>query len=39
LIREGLKAGDKVLIDGLQKVASGMEINPIPVDFKSQSKD
>ncbi len=39
LVREGLKAGDKVVIDGLQKVASGMVINPIPVDFKSQSKD
>jgi membrane fusion protein (multidrug efflux system) len=35
-ITDGLKAGDKVVIDALQKVKSGMEVNPVASDFKSK---
>ena len=37
LITEGLEAGDQVVIDGLQKVATGMEVVPILTEFKSQT--
>jgi membrane fusion protein (multidrug efflux system) len=37
LITEGLEAGDQVVIDGLQKVATGMEIVPVLTEFKSQT--
>lgn len=36
LIADGLAPTDQVVIDGLQKVASGMEIVPIVTEFKSQ---
>jgi membrane fusion protein (multidrug efflux system) len=39
LITEGLSATDKVVIEGLQKIASGMEINPIQGEFKSQTNE
>lgn len=35
LIEEGLTSQDRVVIDGLQKVASGMEIVPVPTEFTS----
>jgi membrane fusion protein (multidrug efflux system) len=35
LIEEGLTSQDQVVIDGLQKVASGMEIVPVPTEFES----
>ena len=38
LITEGLSAGDKLVIDGLQKVKTGLLINPIPSEFVSKSK-
>jgi membrane fusion protein (multidrug efflux system) len=38
LVSEGLKAGDKVVIDALQKVSPGMQVNPIVTVFDSQSK-
>jgi len=38
LVKEGLTPGDKVVIDALQKVRSGMEVNPKLTAFKSQSK-
>jgi membrane fusion protein (multidrug efflux system) len=37
LITEGLEAGDQVVIDGLQKVATGMEVVPVLTEFKSQT--
>ena len=36
LITEGLEDDDRVVIDGLQKVATGMEIQPVLSEFKSQ---
>ncbi|WP_297093670.1 efflux RND transporter periplasmic adaptor subunit [uncultured Draconibacterium sp.] len=36
LIKEGLKPGDKVLIEGLQKVRNGMPVVAETVEFKSQ---
>lgn len=36
VIREGLAAGDKILIEGLQLVRSGMTINPETTKFQSQ---
>ncbi len=35
-ITEGLKPGDRIVIDALQKVKSGMIINPVDTVFKSQ---
>ena len=35
LISSGLEAGERVVIDALQKVGSGAEVNPVPSDFKS----
>ena len=37
LIAEGLKAGEKVVIDALQKVQSGMPVNPVPAEFQSKT--
>lgn len=37
MVKDGLKAGDKIVVNGLQKVASGMTINPEIVDYKSQT--
>lgn len=30
LVSEGLKAGDTLIVDGLQKIAPGMPVNPVP---------
>ncbi|OQX73174.1 MAG: hypothetical protein B6D61_12815 [Bacteroidetes bacterium 4484_249] len=38
LVNEGLKPNDKVVLEGLQKVSGGMEINPVVTEFKSKSK-
>jgi membrane fusion protein (multidrug efflux system) len=37
LIEEGLQAGEKVVIDALQKVASGMKVNPVDTVFQSKA--
>ena len=37
LVKEGLQAGDKVVIDAIQKVGTGMEVNPQLIEFESQS--
>jgi membrane fusion protein (multidrug efflux system) len=37
LITDGLSANDQVVIDALQKVRSGMEILPTPIEFESQN--
>ncbi len=37
LIKEGLNAGDKVVIDGLQKVGTGVVITPELIEFTSKS--
>ncbi len=38
LVKEGLKAGEKVVIDALQKVKTGVKVVPKITEFKSQSK-
>lgn len=30
LVSEGLKAGDRLIVDGLQRIAPGMQVNPVP---------
>jgi len=37
LISEGLKAGDQIVLEGIQKVRSDMKINPILSEFQSQT--
>jgi len=32
LVSEGLKAGDKLIVDGLQKIAPGMPVHPVSAD-------
>ncbi|UCV04107.1 efflux RND transporter periplasmic adaptor subunit [Dechloromonas denitrificans] len=32
LVSEGLKAGDKLIVDGLQKIAPGMAVHPVSAD-------
>ncbi len=34
---EGLEPNDKIVLEGLQKVGSGMEVNPVVTEFKSQT--
>lgn len=38
IISEGLKVGESVVLEGLQKVGSGLLVNPTTVEFKSQKK-
>jgi membrane fusion protein, multidrug efflux system len=35
----GLNQNDKVVLEGLQKVGSGMEVNPILTEFESQTQE
>ena len=37
LVNEGIQAGDKIVIDAIQKVGTGMEVNPKLIEFESQS--
>ena len=37
IIEEGLEAGEKVIINGIQKVRNGVEVEPTVIEFKSQS--
>jgi membrane fusion protein (multidrug efflux system) len=39
LVTEGLKPEDKIVVDGLQQVTSGMKVLPIMTEFKSQTPD
>lgn len=39
LTQEGLVAGEKIVIDALQKVGSGSEINPKLIEFASQTNE
>lgn len=39
LTQEGLAAGEKIVIDALQKVGSGSEINPKLIEFASQTNE
>lgn len=39
LITEGLKTGEKVVFEGLQKVKDGIIVNPTTTDFKSTNQD
>lgn len=36
IVKDGLKSGDKIILEGLQKVRTGMEIVPQVTDFVSQ---
>jgi len=36
LIKDGLEAGEQIVIDGLQKVGSGLKVNPSLIEFESQ---
>ena len=37
LITDGLEAGEKIVIDALQKVGSGLKVNPSVIEFESQT--
>ncbi len=37
IVKEGLKNNDKIVLEGLQKVSTGMEVIPEVTEFKSQS--
>ncbi len=37
LVNDGLKPGEMIVIDALQKVASGVKVNPQITEFKSQT--
>ena len=37
IIKEGIKAGDKVILEGLQKARPGMEVVPVVTDYKAES--
>lgn len=37
IVSEGLKPGEKIVLEGLQKVGSGMEVEPVVTEFKSQT--
>ncbi|MCO5723922.1 efflux RND transporter periplasmic adaptor subunit [Robiginitalea marina] len=37
IVENGLSAGDKVVIDALQKVRSGMQVQPVPSEFQSKN--
>ena len=37
VIKEGLKTGDRVIIDGVQKVRNGVEVDATTIEFVSQS--
>jgi len=39
LITEGLKPGERVVFEGLQKVKDGIVVNPTIVDVKSTDQD
>ncbi len=39
IIKEGLKADDKVVLEGLQKVGAGMVVIPVVTKFQSQSSE
>jgi len=38
LIEEGLKPGDRVIVEGLQRLRDGMSVNPVPVSMSSADK-
>jgi len=37
LVSEGLKAGDKLIVDGLQRIAPGATVHPVPATAADQS--
>ena len=39
LVKEGLKDGDRVVYEGLQKVKPGMQVNPVIVKNENKSKE
>jgi len=39
IIKEGLKSGDKIILEGLQKAKPGMEVIPQVTEYKNKSND
>jgi hypothetical protein len=39
LIQSGVKVGDKVVFEGLQKVRPGMVVKPVLIKYESQYKE
>ena len=39
LIEKGLNPDDKVVFEGMQRMASGMSVTPIPVEYNSNTKE
>jgi membrane fusion protein (multidrug efflux system) len=39
VVTSGLQAGDKVVLEGMQKVGTGVGIIPVPKEFESQSNE
>jgi membrane fusion protein (multidrug efflux system) len=39
LIESGLEAGETVVLEGLQKVRSGVRVKPVPAEFRVQAKE
>ena len=37
IIKEGLKSGDKVILEGLQKARPGMEVIPVVTEYDNKS--
>jgi membrane fusion protein (multidrug efflux system) len=37
LVADGLSAGDKVIVDALQKVRTDMKVQPVPTEFESKT--
>jgi len=37
IVKEGLKNGEKIVIDALQKVQTGLKIKPKVIQFESKS--
>ena len=37
IVQQGLNPNDKVVLEGLQKVGSGMEVVPVVTEFESQT--
>jgi membrane fusion protein (multidrug efflux system) len=37
IVSSGLKAGERVIVDGLQKVQPGMTVNPVPFDASTNA--
>ena len=39
VIREGLIPGERIVVEGLQKISNGIEVNPTLVDAETKQDD